>query len=226
MVSIMNKCKKCGVRVADPTRICPLCQMVLTVDEQEKPSKTYPNIREKRKLWTKIWKIVTFVLVIVQIILIGINAAYYHGIRWSMISGVAILYLLASLHQLILHPDSLVRKLFRQTVMVWLLLLVIDLALGFRGWSFTIGLPCVILSLDGIVLVCMIVQFRNWQNYLLLQMFALLVSVFNVVLWLIQRHSFGILVWITLGVTALFFGFCVFFGNTKAKNELQRRFYI
>lgn len=226
MVSIMNKCKKCGVQIADPTRICPLCQMVLTIDEQEKPSKTYPNIREKRKLWTKIWKIVTFVLVIVQILLIGFNAAYYQGIRWSMISGVAILYLLASLHQLILHPDSLVRKLFRQTVMVWLLLLVIDLALGFRGWSFTIGLPCVILSLDGIVLVCMIVQFRNWQNYLLLQMFALLVSVFNVVLWLIQRHSFGILVWITLGVTALFFGFCVFFGNTKAKNELQRRFYI
>lgn len=226
MVFIMNKCKKCGILIADQTKICPLCQMVLTVDEEEKPSKTYPNIREKRKLWTKIWKITTFVLVIVQIILTGFNAAYYQGIRWSMISGVAILYLLASLHQLILHPDSLVRKLFRQTVMVWLLLLVIDLALGFRGWSFTIGLPCVILSLDGIVLVCMIVQFRNWQNYLLLQIFALLVSVFVVVLWLIQRHSFGILAWITLGVTALFFGFCVFFGNTKAKNELQRRFYI
>ncbi|MDE6566708.1 MAG: hypothetical protein K2K70_03110 [Lachnospiraceae bacterium] len=222
----MNKCKKCGVTIADQTRVCPLCYMVLTIDEQKKPSKTYPNITEKRKLWTKIWKIATFVLVLVQIFLIGMNVAYYQGIRWSMISGVAILYLLISLHQLILHPDSLVRKLFRQTVMVWLLLLAIDLALRFRGWSFTIGIPCVILSLNAIVLVCMIVQFRNWQNYLLLQMFALLVSIFAVVLWVMQRHPYGILAWITLGITAIFFGFCVFFGNTKAKNELRRRFYI
>lgn len=226
MVLLMNKCKKCGVMVADQTRVCPLCYMVLTVDEQEKAVKTYPNITEKRKLWTKIWKITTFVLVLLQIFLVGMNVAYYQGIRWSMISGVAILYLLISLHQLILHPDSLVRKLFRQTVMVWLLLLAIDLALRFRGWSFTIGMPCVILSLDAIVLVCMIVQFRNWQNYLLLQMFALLVSILTVILWVIRRHSYGILAWITLGITAVFFGFCVFFGNTKAKNELRRRFYI
>lgn len=222
----MNKCKKCGVTIADQTRVCPLCHMVLTIDEQEKPFKTYPNITEKRKLWTKIWKISTFVLILVQMFLIGINVVCYQGIRWSMISGVAILYLLISLYQLILHPDSLVRKLFRQTVMVWLLLLVIDLALGFRGWSFTIGMPCVILSLDGIILVCMIVQFRNWQNYLLLQMFALLMSIFAVVLWAIQHHAYGILAWITLGITTIFFAFCVFFGNTKAKNELQRRFYI
>lgn len=222
----MNKCKKCDVVIADQTQVCPLCHMVLTVDEQSKPSKTYPNITEKRKLWTRVWKITTFALVTIQVFLIAMNVVYYHGIRWSMISGVAILYLLVSLHQLILHPDSLVRKLFRQTVMVWLLLLVIDLALGFRGWSVTIGMPCVVLSLDAIVLVCMIVQFRNWQNYLLLQLFALLVSISGVVLWYIQRHSFGILAWITLGVTAVFFGFCVFFGNTKAKNELRRRFYI
>lgn len=226
MVFRMNKCKKCGVVIADRTKICPLCHMVLTVDEQEKPPKTYPNITEKRKLWTKVWKITTFVLIIVQILLIGINVAYYRGIRWSMISGVAILYLLVSLHQLILHPDSLVRKLFRQTVMVWMLLLVIDLALGFRGWSFMIGMPCIILSLDAIILVCMIVQFRNWQNYLLLQLYALLVSILGAVVWMIRHHSYGILVWTTLGITAFFFGFCVFFGNTKAKNELQRRFYI
>ncbi len=226
VVAVMNQCKKCGIVIADQAKVCPLCHMVLTVDGQEKPSKTYPNITGKRKLWTKIWKITAFVLVLVQMFLIGMNVVYYQGIRWSMISGVAVLYLLISLYQLILHPDSLVRKLFRQTVMVWLVLLVIDLALGFRGWSFTIGIPCVILSLDAIVLVCMIVQFRNWQNYLLLQMFALLVSIAGVVIWGIRRHGYGLLAWITLWVTAVFFGFCVFFGSTKAKNELRRRFYI
>lgn len=226
MGCIMNKCKKCSVMIADQAKVCPLCYMVLTIDEQDRPSRTYPNIIEKRKLWTRVWKITTFVLVLIQIILMGINAVYDQGIRWSMISGVAILYLLISLYQLILHPDSLVRKLFRQTVMVWLVLLVIDMAIGFRGWSFTIGMPCVILSLDAIVLVCMIVQFRNWQNYLLLQMFALLISIAGVMIWCIRHHGYGLLAWITLWVTAVFFGFCVFFGSTKAKNELRRRFYI
>lgn len=200
--------------------------MVLTTEEGENPSRNYPNITKKRKMWTRIWKIVTFILLVVQAVLMALNAAFYQGIRWSFISGVGIIYILVSLYQMILHPDSLVRKLFVQTILVCLLLFGIDVALGFRGWSLEIGMPCVILSLDGIILVCMIVQFRNWQNYLLLQIFALLVSIFGVGLWYFHFNQFGILAWITFGVTAFFFAFCVFFGSAKAKNELQRRFYI
>lgn len=226
MVYIMSKCKKCGVYIGDQSKVCPLCHMVLTAEEGDNPSKRYPNITKKRKMWTRIWKLTTFILLLVQIILIALNAIFYHGIRWSLTSGVVILYLLVSLYQMILHPDSPVRKLFWQTVWVCLLLVGIDVALGFRGWSLVIGMPCVILSLDAIVLVCMIIQFRYWQNYLLLQMFALLISIFCVGLWYLQRNPYGVLAWVTLGVTGFFFAFCVCFGSTKAKNELQRRFYI
>lgn len=222
----MSKCKKCAVFVADKTKVCPLCHMVLTAEQDREAFRTYPNITKKRKLWARIWKITAFVLVVLQAVLIGFNVAYYQGIRWSMITGVAIIYLLVSLYQLILHPDSLVRKLFMQTLLVGVLLFVIDSALGFRGWSLTIGLPCMILSLDAIILVCMLVEFRNWQNYLLLQIFALLIAVCEIALWYFRRNPYGILAWVTLGVTAFFFGFCVFFGSAKAKNELRRRFYI
>lgn len=222
----MSKCKKCGVVIADKTKVCPLCHMVLTAEQDSKVSRTYPNITKKRKLWAKIWKITAFVLVVLQALLTGVNVAYYQGIRWSLISGIAILYLLVSLYQLILHPDSLVRKLFMQTLLVSILLFVIDAVLGFRGWSFTIGIPCMILSLNAIILVCMLVEFRNWQNYLLLQIFALLIAVCEIALWYFRRNPYGILAWVTFGVTAFFFGFCVFFGSAKAKNELRRRFYI
>lgn len=222
----MSKCKKCAVVIADKTKVCPLCHMVLTAEQDSKASRTYPNITRKRKLWAKIWKITAFVLVVLQALLIGFNVAYYHGIRWSLISGIAIIYLLVSLYQLILQPDSLVRKLFMQTLFVGILLIVIDTALGFRGWSVTIGIPCMILSLDAIILVCMLVEFRNWQNYLLLQIFALILALCEIVLWYFHRNPYDILAWVTFGVTAFFFGFCVFFGSAKAKNELRRRFYI
>ena len=32
MVFIMNRCKKCGISVADESNVCPLCGMVLTND--------------------------------------------------------------------------------------------------------------------------------------------------------------------------------------------------
>ncbi len=222
----MSKCKKCGVLIGDKSQVCPLCHMVLTMEEGENSSKKYPNITKKRKMWTRLWKLATFILIVVQCILVALNVLFYRGIRWSLISGVVILYLLVSLYQMILHPDSPIRKLFWQTVFVCFLLVGIDVALGFRGWSLSIGMPCVILSLDTIVLVCMIIQFRNWQNYLLLQMFALIISIFCVGTWYLRHQSYGVLAWITFGVTAFFFAFCVFFGSTKAKNELQRRFYI
>lgn len=221
-----SKCKKCGVMIADKTKICPLCHMVLTVDSDGMHSRTYPNITKKRKLWARIWKIAAFVLAVLQVVLIGFNVAFYHGVRWSLISGVAIFYLLVSLYQFILYPDSLVRKLFKQTLLLGVLLFAIDCSLGFLGWSYTIGVPCILLSLDVVILICMIVEFRNWQNYLLLQLFSLIIALCEVILWCFQRNPYGLLAWITFGVTAFFFSFCVFFGSAKAKNELQRRFYI
>lgn len=108
-----------------------------------------------------------------------------------------------------------------------LLVVVIDFALGFSGWSFNIGIPLIILLLDVIILICMVINFENWQSYLLMQIFTLVMSIIHMVFYMAGIIKNGpLLPWVTFGVSAVIFTSCLVIGDKKAKSELKRRFYI
>ena len=107
-----------------------------------------------------------------------------------------------------------------------LLVVVIDFALGFSGWSFNMGIPLIILLLDVVILLCMVINFNNWQSYLLMQIFTLAISIIHMALYLAGLVSGPVLPWVTFGVSAVIFTSCLVIGDKKAKSELKRRFYI
>lgn len=225
MVFIMNKCRQCGVYVADHSRVCPLCDMVLT-EEGEKQNNMYPNIRRKTIFLKKLIRIMTFVLVAVQMFLFVINYYFYEGVMWSVISGASILYLIITLYYTVNRRNGHIRKIFIQVLCAFFLIVAIDVALGYSGWSLEYGVPAEVLLLDGIIVTCMIVNFENWQSYLLLQLFALGVSIIEMVLYFMHYVKNPVLPWISFGVSAVLFSFCIVVGDKTARNELRRRFYI
>lgn len=224
MVSIMKMCKKCGVNIADNTVVCPLCNMVLTGDDKCETS--YPNIHQKMRFLKKLIQIVCYVLVVVQIFLVVMNYYYYNGVRWSLITGGAVIYLIITLIYTFNRRDGHIKKIFVQTIAAILLLFVIDYAAGANGWSLRYGVPGVILLVDVIIYVCMLVNFYSWQSYILMQIFTLILSVIYMVLYLINIVKSPVLPWISFGASAVLFSATVFFGGKKAKSELKRRFYI
>ena len=224
MVFIMKMCKKCGVQIADDTMVCPLCDMVLTGEGNSES--LYPDIHQKMKFLKKLIQIVCYVLVVVQIFLVVMNYYYYNGIRWSLITGGAIAYLIITLNYTFNKRDGHIIKIFVQMIAAILLLFLIDYASGANGWSVRYGLPGVILLVDVIIYVCMLINFYSWQSYILMQIFTLLLSVAYMILYLIKIVENPVLPWISLGVSAVLFSATVFFGGKKAKSELKRRFYI
>lgn len=225
MVFTMNKCRQCGVHVADHSRVCPLCEMVLT-EEGEKQSNMYPNIRRKTMFLKKLIRVITFVMVAVQMFLFVVNYYFYEGVMWSVISGASILYLIITLCYTVNRRNGHIRKIFMQVLCAFFLVVAIDVALGYSGWSLEYGVPAEVLLLDGIIIVCMIVNFENWQSYLLLQLFALGVSIIEMILYFTHYVNNPVLPWVSFGVSAVLFSFCVFVGDKTARNELRRRFYI
>lgn len=225
MVFIMNRCKKCGISVADESNVCPLCGMVLTNDG-EPCENSYPDIVQKTRFFKRIINIATYFLVVLAIVLVVINYYTYFGVKWSLISGSVILYLIITLQYTFNKRNGHIWKIFVQVVGALFLEIAIDYALGFSGWSLNIGIPCIIFAVDAIILICMIVNNKNWPSYLLMQLFTVMLSVVHLILYLFGVVSGPALPWIAFGVSSIMFTSCIVIGGRRAENELKRRFYI
>ncbi|MCH5268359.1 MAG: hypothetical protein J1E62_08455 [Lachnospiraceae bacterium] len=221
-----NYCKTCNMIIADKTDVCLFCGRVLTKGDDENPVNMYPAIYQRTRMAKRIVWIATFVLIFVQVLLFLFN--YYldrKGI-WSYITGVSILYTIILLHYMVLWKRNYIRKLFMVAFYSILLLLALDGVTGFPGWSVRYGLPCSIFALDGILFIGMLVDRANWTSYLLVQVFALILGVVNLVLYLCGVAGSALLVWLAFLLTILLFGGSMLVGARKAESELRRRFYI
>lgn len=221
----MSYCKNCKFTIQDDTSVCLFCGRVLTKDEDE-PTTAYPAIYQKTRIMKRVIMIITFVLLLVQALLMVLNYYLDKQGRWSWITGAAILYGIIFLQYTLLHKQSYIRKLFVQMILTILLLLAIDAVLGFQGWSLEYGLPCILLVLDLVVLLGMIIDRNNWVHYMTLQIVALVLSGANMLLYLTHVTKNTLLAWIGLFVTVVLFGGTMLAGYRKAKSELRRCFYI
>lgn len=221
----MNRCKQCGVIINDETSSCLFCGMVLSGDGNETED-IYPDIRKKTRFLKRFINIVSYFAVVLEIFLIVLNYYNYSGIKWSVITGGTIFYMILTLQYTINKRNGHIKKIFVQMLGAMLLVIVIDFALGFSGWSFNIGIPLLILLLDVTILICMVINYENWQSYLLMQIFTLIMSVIHMIFYLTGRVIGPLLPWMTFGFSAVIFTSCLVIGGKKAENELKRKFYI
>lgn len=219
-------CKTCNIQVLDKTDVCLFCGRVLTREDDSVPVNMYPAIYQKTRMAKRLVWVATFVLVLGQVLLMLLNYYLDREGRWSLITGVSVLYALITLRYTVLRKQNYIRKLFVQIFFAILLLFALDGVTGFRGWSVSYGMPCSIMALDGILLLGMLIDRTNWISYLSIQVFALLLAVINLILYLCGVAGSPLLTWLALLLTIVLFGGSMLVGTRKAKSELRRRFYI
>ncbi len=153
----MNSCKRCGVAINDETTICLFCGMVLSGDGSG-TGNIYPDIRNKTRMLKRLINIASYFAVVLEIFLVVINYYNYYGIKWSIITGGAIFYIILTL-------------------------------------QYSVN-----------ILICMVINFENWQSYLLMQIFTLVMSIIHMVFYMTGIIKNGpLLPWVTFGVSAVIF---------------------
>ena len=223
----MKYCKRCGVEVVGEREVCPLCSSVLHVDE--KPARqedSFPDIAAKRKVRRKVFWICAYICVLIEALLLGLNRIFSPDVRWSLISGVAEAYVLLSLWQMLSRRRGHITKLYFQAAAVFLLLLGIDYSLGFHGWSVKYGFPCVLLGFAAIILLCMIINFANWQNYLTMQVFMGIFSLAFLIYSFRGKNGNLILACVVFGIYLTLWVMTMIIGGRKAENEIRRKFHL
>lgn len=224
------RCSYCKVEILDDVKVCPLCQMALKNDDKKTWEQYvgYPDMVEKHRKRRMIIKIFLYVAILIEAVLAGINYLTYESISflWSGIVGICFLYVFFTVGNLVRHKKGHVQAIYIQIPAVMAFLLALDYTMGWSGWSLEYGLPLVLLGLLALIIVCMCINHKNWQIYMILQLFTLIFSIVDLWLALSGIVRYQILPWITLGISAALFLGTVLIGDRKAMNELKRKFHV
>lgn len=222
----MSLCKHCGIEIKDDAEVCPLCGFALEHPHDE--TNMYPDIVKITKKISIAARIYVTLAIMTVLICIGVNYYDYETTHrlWCLVVAGALVLVYVILKVGVENEYGYHIKTFTVVFSSFLYLLMVDAVYGFPRWSLNFAYPIMILAIDVVVLVLMIVNFRNWQSYIPWQIFMLSLAVIGAIL-----AHFGIirmprLIWITLSITAFFFIATVIIGGGRAISELKRRFHL
>ena len=222
----MRECKKCRVEVLDDTSVCPLCSSVLEITGEHPCHTGYPDVKAVSRKLNFVVRLYSFLAIITEAALVIINYLFYHGMWWSAISGIGILYCYITLKYSLQRNHGYQKVILVQVLGAVLLVIAADHIVGYQGWSVNYVLPGAVMLLEATIAILMVVNASNWQSYMLMQILTVMVSGACMIFW-----KFGVITNPVLTFTALAVSLCMFlgtliFGERRAKTELKRRFHV
>lgn len=223
----MKWCNQCHIEVAESESVCPLCGTVPESDGKgEHKPPLYPQIVFDVHKYHIFIRLFMFISVVTGIVLLVVNLINYHGFFWSGIVLAAILYAIITLTYSIQRNVNPAAKIMVQTLAAEFLVVWIDYLIGYEGWSVNYAVPGILLVAECSMLVLQIVNFMNWQSYILFQIEYVVLSAIPVAFYFFHIVTEPFMTFLALGSSVIIFAGTMIFGDRKAKNELIRRFHI
>lgn len=220
----MSRCNKCNIEVLDETERCPLCNCVL--EQTVEVENMYPNVRLKARKMMLFGRIYLFLAILVETILLYVNYITAPKLWWSVITGMIFLYGYLLIRFAILGKTGYRIKIVALVAIMILMMIAIDFVVGYHGWSLNYVLPSGIIAVDVGILLLMLINRRNWQSYMMLQIFMMVCSVVPVVFAVVGIVTAPLLSQIALAFSVFLFLGTVIIGDRRARTELRRRFHI
>ena len=220
----MSRCRQCNIEMSDETQRCPLCDTVLepTVEVEN----MYPDIRLKSRKLVFVSRLYLFISIVIEIFLVNICMLSEVQSLVYIINGLVLLFGYIVIRYAILGTSGYIAKTVVLTIIAVIMLVAIDFSVGYNGWSVNYALPSGILLIDVGTLVLMAVNSKNWQSYLMLQIFMVLCSVVAIIFNLVHIVTDPIVSIVALNVSVILLLGTVIIGGRRARVELKRRFHI
>ena len=117
-------------------------------------------------------------------------------------------------------------KILLQTLLGVAVVVLIDFLSGFSGWSISYVLPAAFILIDAAIIVLMLVNSRNWQSYIPMQLLLIVLSIIPYILQHFGIAKNSIICLIALCVAIFVFVGTIIMGGRRAMDELYRRFHV
>lgn len=220
----MSRCRNCNIEILDETERCPLCGSVL--EHTVAVENMYPDVRTKSRMLMRLSRVYLFCAILVEALLVYINIVGDFQIAWSTITGLALFYIYMLLRYAVLGKSGYRSKIVVLTLIAILMVIAVDFVVGYQGWSVNYALPSGIILIDVGILIFMVANRRNWQSYIMWQIFMILCSIIPLGLRLVGIVTVPLLAELALAASVFLFLGTVIIGDRRARVELKRRFHV
>lgn len=220
----MNKCKNCDVNIACDSKVCPLCKN--QIEGVSVISNTYPKITfsaSKYNLILKIYAVLSILGILVSII---VNLLTLKNVLWSLICIAGILYSWSVINHVVSKNYNVASKILVQTLTISLLIIAIDYAIGFSGWSVNFVIPSLTITANVTILILVLVNRMKWRNYVRYQMVMLTLGFIPIILYLLDVEQVMWTALVSAIVSLVILLVTIIFSDRNVKNELKRRIHI
>jgi hypothetical protein len=187
---------------------------------------TYPRTDKEMKKIQIALNIYTFVAIVAEVLFVLIDLKTGDNFWWSIMLGAFLVYGFITLKFSVQKHIGYQFKMLLQTLLGVSVLVLIDYLLGFHRWSLNYVLPSAFILIDVSVIVLMIVNNRNWQSYIPMQILIIVLSIIPFILRFFRISTDSILCLISLLVAILVFVGTMVVGGKRARAELYRRFHV
>lgn len=220
----MSKCYHCNVEILDQTTTCPLCNGVL--EYRSIFATGYPDIVAIMKKMVFIRRMVTFISFVAIALCLFIDYHLPKPMSWSILATGGILCGL-SIFLVMTNPNAgYIKRIFTTLFAAAAMVLVVDLSMGFKGWSVNYVYPGMIFALNVGLLILMLINRRRWHSYMIYQILSILIGAIPIALVYAEIVTFPILSELAFGSSVVVFFGTIIFGGRAATMELSRRFHI
>jgi len=225
-------CPRCNIDIVDDTIQCPLCHGVVENTpenrnmEEASISITYPDVSVKMRLLRLIIRIVLFLAIATEVIVALVNYITFNGIWWSCIVGLALFYGCVTLLYSFRKRRSIQRIVQVQLYLSIFFFVLLDFVLGFNGWSIIYAIPISLLSVDGIMIILMIIRINDWQRFIMSEIATFVLSIVVLIIDICADLGGVIFGLVVLVITGLILLGTIMIGSRSVSDEIKRRFMI
>ena len=224
MGCIMSFCNQCKIKINDSTNVCPLCRCAVKKDGTE--AMHYPEVGVKLRKIQIALRIYLAAAIVVQAICFYVNTKVLPEIRWSLLSLATLAAAYIIMRVSVSNRTGYRSRTIGVTIFATAYIILVDYELGFMGWSVNYVLPGSIILLNLAVLTIIFVNLRNWQSYLLVELFLILCNAIPLLLVLFDITTKPFMSYLAFWISLGMFVCTVIVGGRKAIAELRRRFHI
>ncbi len=185
----------------------------------------YPEISNIKKS-NRILKILMLVSVAISVILLIINAFIKPDLHWSLLFIVGIIYIWITTIYSIKKNVNIASHVMLQMLCVSILIILIDMIIGYKGWSLIIGIPIIAIIANLTMLILTIISRKKYVKYVIYQAIIFLFTLGLLVLILVGVIKINTLYIIAFGISIMSMIMSFSLCGKQIIDELNKRLHV
>lgn len=226
----MRACESCHINVATPVEFCPLCGTALTESQNPPgvplPQNAYPDLSGVAAQYNIVWRLAVFISLLGAGLSLLVNYLVPTGFMWSLIVIAALAYLWLSVPPLLRRGANYAKRIMYQVIFTSLMLVALDIIIGYSGWSVTFAIPSLLDAAIAAVWLMVVFNRTNWAQYIFYQVMIAVFGFVPLVLYLLGIAQNLVMVLVTVGMAFASLLLSLIFGDKSLKTDFKRRFNL